>query len=189
MDFVDWRKLPEKTSTAADEARTKVNKYHGKAYRDYIEEQIRDAEERGLFANLPGFGKPLRLEENFYAGDRAMGYNLLKSNGFAPEEVELLKEIRGERDRIEARLAKLRQRGEGLRSRRIPPFPSEKRAFNSSVEKAAVEYEGTLRELNRKILTLNLIAPLPMHQPMLEVEHLVQQFRDSCPLFPVRPQR
>ena len=41
----------------------------------------------------------------------------------------------------------------------------------------------TLRELNRKILTLNLIVPSVMQQPMLEVERLVQQFREACPLF------
>ncbi len=189
MDFVDWRKLPEKTVQAADEARTKANRYHGKAYHDYIEEQIRDAEERGLFKNLPGFGKPLNLEENVYAGDRAMGYNLLKSNGYAPEEVELIKEIRHEREHLEAKLEQLIRRRKALRARRVPPFPSERRAFNLSVEKAVSEYESALRALNRKILTLNLIAPLPMHQSMLEVERLVEQFRTACPLFPVRSQR
>jgi DnaJ homolog subfamily C member 28 len=40
-----------------------------------------------------------------------------------------------------------------------------------------------LRELNRKILKLNLITPAAMHMPMFEVEKLVQQFRTSCPLF------
>jgi DnaJ family protein C protein 28 len=70
-----------------------------------------------------------------------------------------------------------------LRSRRVPPFASEKRAFNAAVEKAAVEYEKTLRELNRKILTLNLMTPPVMHQTMFDVEKLMQDFRESCPLF------
>jgi len=51
------------------------------------------------------------------------------------------------------------------------------------VEKAAAEYEKTLRDLNRKILTLNLMTPLVMHQSPFEVEKLVQKFRESCPLF------
>ena len=79
----------------------------GQSWDNYIEEQIRDAQERGEFDNLPGAGKPLQLEQNVYAGDKAMGYNLLKSNQFAPPEIELLKEVRTERERIEARLTPL----------------------------------------------------------------------------------
>jgi DnaJ family protein C protein 28 len=183
MDFIDWRKSPEKRKTEAEEPTPKLNRFHGKAYTNYIDEQIRDAEERGEFANLPGAGKPLRLERNVYAGDKEMGYNLLKSNDFAPPEIELLKEIRTERERAEAKLAKVIHKSNTLRNRRVPPFASEKRAFNSTVEKAAAEYEQTVRELNRKILTLNLITPSIMHQPMLEVDRLVQQFREACPLF------
>ncbi len=180
MDFIDWRKPPEKVKI--QETQVSTNKYHGRRYRDYVEEQIREAEARGAFAQLPGFGKPLHLEENVYAGERAMSYNLLKSNGFAPPEVELVKEIRHERTRIEEKLAQLVRRGRILRSRRIPPFSSTKRAFNYAVEQAASEYEAILRELNRKILTLNLTAPLAMHQPMLDVESLLQHFRATCPL-------
>jgi DnaJ family protein C protein 28 len=191
MDFVDWRQLPEQTVQAADAARAKAkaNRYHGKAYRDYIEEQIHDAQERGLFDNLPGTGKPLKLDENVYAGDRALGYHLLKNNGYAPKEIELIKEIRQTRERLEAKRAKLVQRSKTLRSRRVPPFPSERRAFNYAVEQFATEYEAGLRELNRKILTLNVAAPAPMHQPLLEVEQLMQQFRAACPLFAVHTQQ
>ncbi|MEO8972876.1 MAG: hypothetical protein ABI406_14910, partial [Ktedonobacteraceae bacterium] len=98
-------------------------------------------------------------------------------------EVELSKEIRTAAERAETRLTKIRHQGQTLRTRRVPPFPSEKRAFNAALEKSLSEYERTLRELNRKILTLNLSAPVAMHLPMLEVEQRVQQFRDSCPPF------
>src|SRR5713226_5949809 len=125
MDFKDWRKSADKTQS--DEETPKVNRYHGKWYQDYIDEQIREAQERGEFDNLQGFGKPLNLDNNPYAGDKAMGYNLLKSNGFAPAEIELAKEIRTEFERMEARLAKLCHRSRTLRTRRLPPFASEKR--------------------------------------------------------------
>ena len=183
MDFVDWRKPPDKPKIDSETSKPKSNKFYGKAYMDYIEEQIRDAQERGEFDNLPGAGKPLQLEQNVYAGDKAMGYNLLKSNQFAPPEIELLKEVRTERERIEAKVAKVVHQSRMLRRRRVPPFASEKRAFNRTVEKTAAEYERSLRELNRKTLTLNLIVPSVMQQPMLEVERLVQQFREACPLF------
>lgn len=185
MEFIDWRKEREidEITSKKEETRAKPSKYQGRRFADFIDEQIREAEARGAFDNLEGFGKPLRLVENVYAGDRAMGYNLLKSNGYAPAEVELVKEIRSERERAETKLARLLHRSKTLRTRRIPPFVSEKRAFNVAVENAAMEYEQTLREINRKILTLNLTAPSAMHQTALPVEELVQAFRTACPLF------
>src|SRR5579884_4289329 len=168
MDFKDYRKRKEQSELEIPKPAT--GRFRGKFYYDYIEEQIRQAQERGEFDNLPGYGKPLRLEGNPYEGDKAMGYHLLKK-------------IRTEYARIEAKLNRLCQQGQHLRQRRVAPFPSEKRAFNRSVEKAAEEYERVLRALNRKILTLNLIVPPVMHQNMYNVEQMVQRFRDSCPLF------
>jgi DnaJ family protein C protein 28 len=71
-----------------------------------------------------------------------------------------------------------------LRGRPLPPFPSEKRAYNTAVNRALAEYEKTLGELNRKILTLNLSAPASMHRPSLNIEQMVSQFREACPLLP-----
>jgi DnaJ family protein C protein 28 len=184
MDFVDWRKSPEKIHLESSETtRPNAGKLRGKKFHDYIEEIIHEAQERGDFDNLSGAGKPLNLDDDLEAGDRAMAYRLLKNNDCLPAELELAKEIRSERERVEARLAKIIHQGETLRARRVPPFPSEKRAFNATVEKMTAEYDKTLRELNRKILTLNLSTPAAMHQPFIEVEHLVQGFRDACPLF------
>jgi DnaJ family protein C protein 28 len=182
MDFKDWRKARDKPETDPEPPR--VNKFHGRRYHDYIEEQIAEARERGEFDNLRGSGKPLRLDDDdFYAGDKALAYGLLKSHGLAPAEVELAKEIRSESEHAEAKLERLRQRGRTLRARRLLPSANERRIYNASVEKAAVEYEQALRELNRKILTLNLTTPEAMHRPLFEVEKLMRRFRESCPLF------
>jgi DnaJ homolog subfamily C member 28 len=179
MDFKDWRNSPTRPATG-DEA---TNKYRGKRFSDYIEEQIRAAEERGEFRNLRGMGQPLNLDINPYAGERSLGYSLLKSNGYAPPEVELAREIRQDLERLESRRAALSRRGRDLRRRPLPPFTSEKRAYNTAVSKALAEYEAALGELNRKILTLNLSAPASMHRPSLHVEQMVSQFREECPLF------
>ena len=183
MDFIDWRKTPEENNINAPQTSEKSTRRHSRKYYDYIEELIQEAQERGEFAHLQGTGKPLQLDEDPYTGDKTMAYHLLKSNGFAPPEIELAQEIRKERERAEAKLKRVKQQGKFLRSRRVPPFASEKRTFNRMVENAASEYDATLRELNRKILTLNLITPTALHQPFLEVEQLVQQFILSNPLF------
>jgi DnaJ homolog subfamily C member 28 len=183
MEYKDWRKSAGERPAEAEQEPPKVGRYYGKKFEDYISEQIREAEARGEFDNLRGAGKPLNLDSNVYAGDKAVGYSLLKSQGYAPKEVELAKEIRVEYERAGAKIARLRERGRSLRSRRVPPFASEKRAFNAAVERTATEYEKTLRDLNRKILTLNLMTPLVMHQSPFDVEKLVQDFRESCPVF------
>jgi DnaJ family protein C protein 28 len=183
MEYKDWRKSPDKHPADSEQEPPKVRRYYGKRFEDYISEQIHEAEARGEFDNLQGAGKPLNLDSNVYAGDKAMGYSLLKSQGYAPKEIELAREIRTEYERAEAKTARLCERGRALRSRRVSPFASEKRAFNASVERAAAEYDKTLRGLNSKILTLNLMTPPVMHQRPFDVEKLVQGFRRSCPLF------
>jgi DnaJ family protein C protein 28 len=182
MEFKDWRKSSD-TPSGKEESASKKRKYYGRRFEDYVSEQIREAMERGEFDNLPGAGKPLNLDIDPYAGEKAMGYHLLKTHGYAPKEVELAKEIRNEFERAVAKLDRLRHQSRSLRTRRVPPFPSEKRAYNNAVQKAASEYEETLGDLNRKILTFNLIAPPIMHMQLYNVEQLVQEFRESCPLF------
>ena len=57
----------------------------------------------GEFDNLEGKGKPLNLDAYFSTPeDIRMGYSLLKSNNFVPEEVELLKEIGFLREQIKS---------------------------------------------------------------------------------------
>ena len=181
MDFKDWRKATDKTVNTGEQANP--SKLRGKQYRDYIGEQIREAQERGDFDNLLGAGKPLNLDDPAFAGDRALGYSLLKSNGYAPREVELSKEIRTSAERASTRLAKVRHQWQTLHMRRVPAFPSEKRTYNTMLEKALGEYERTLHDLNRKIGTLNLSVPVTMQLPMFDVEKRIQEFRESYPPF------
>ncbi|KAH9316115.1 hypothetical protein KI387_024742, partial [Taxus chinensis] len=60
-----------------------------------VERRIWCSMEEGQFENLPGKGKPLDLNSNPHA-DPAEDtlYRVLSKNGFAPEWVELNKEIR-----------------------------------------------------------------------------------------------
>lgn len=59
-----------------------------------IEEKIKQAIARVEFDNLAGKGKPLDLNTYFNTPeDVRMGYSILKSNDFVPEEIEMLREI------------------------------------------------------------------------------------------------
>jgi hypothetical protein len=60
----------------------------------HIDKLIGDAIQRGEFKNLRGEGKPLDLDAYFATPeDVRLGYSVLKSNDFVPEEVDRLKEI------------------------------------------------------------------------------------------------
>ena len=66
-----------------------------------IEQIIRDGMARGEFDNLKGKGKPLNLDDYFNTPeDVRMGFSILKSNDFVPEEVERLKEIAELREKL-----------------------------------------------------------------------------------------
>lgn len=178
MDFTDWRKSAREKELAA------ANRERRGRLANHIEAQIQEAQARGDFDNLPGMGQPLSFDSNPYAGEKSLGYSLLKSQGYAPPEVELAREIRRELEQLQKQQSSLVRRGQALRQRRVPPFLSEQRAYNRAVSGMLVHYETQLRELNKKILTLNLITPSAMHQPSLKVEDMLQQFRAACPSFP-----
>ena len=68
------------------------------------EERIQEAMGRGEFENLAGMGEPLRGLEGYFATPEHLrvGYSMLKSSGFVPEEVSLRKEIELLRERVRA---------------------------------------------------------------------------------------
>jgi DnaJ-like protein len=58
------------------------------------EQRILEAQRNGDFDNLPGKGKPLRLEDlSWVPEDLRMAYHLLKNAHVLPPEAELLKDI------------------------------------------------------------------------------------------------
>jgi hypothetical protein len=73
------------------------------SFEKIAEEKIREAMANGEFDNLSGKGKPIDHSAYFAApADMRLGYSILRSNGFVPEEIELLKEIETLRDEAEA---------------------------------------------------------------------------------------
>ncbi len=59
------------------------------------EERIREAIEHGEFDDLPGKGKPLKLEDDSHLpADLRLAYKILKNANCLPPELELRREIR-----------------------------------------------------------------------------------------------
>lgn len=153
-------------------------------WHDYVEEQLAEARARGDFDNLKGQGQPLKLDKNVYAGDKALAYSLLKNNDMAPPEIERGKEIDAELARAEALIINLRHRRDSLRLRLGSAFASDRRAYNLLRDKTEERYVQALRAINSNILSLNIIAPPPLHRRTLDVDTRLRAFRQEFPHLP-----
>lgn len=92
------------------------------------ENKIREAMARGEFANLPGAGKPLRLEDDsMIPDDLRIAYKILRNAGCIPPELEVRKEIITLRDLLRT------IEGEGAK-------------------------KDTIRELNYKLMKLSIMS-------------------------------
>jgi DnaJ family protein C protein 28 len=157
----------------------------GESWESYIDEQIRAAQERGAFDQLAGSGRPLEIDVNPMAGERALAFSLLRGQGVAPQEIEMGREIDRDRARAEQLLAELRRHRDQLRRRVVGPFASERRAYNARVGNTLHEYEALVRASNSKALSLNIIAPPPLHRGVIQVEARMVAVRTEFPPYAV----
>jgi DnaJ homolog subfamily C member 28 len=164
-----------------DENRQQQRKHPGQRWVDAVEEQIRAAQERGEFDNLPGAGKPLNLDENPYAGERALAFHLLQQNGVLPQELDLGREVDADLARAEKLLADLRRERDWLLQR--PPFTRAKAqaSYARMRQDIATRYEEALRQIRSKTLSLNIIAPSTLHRSVLDVEAKMRAFYQEFP--------
>jgi hypothetical protein len=77
-------------------------------WESWIDVLIREAEERGAFADLPGTGKPLELADDAMAGDQALAFHVLKQQGETLPWIWLGREIDADQARLDELLAKAR---------------------------------------------------------------------------------
>jgi DnaJ homolog subfamily C member 28 len=150
-----------------------------RGWADLVEERLSEAFERGDFDNLEAKGKPLTIDQNPYAGDHALAYSLLKNNNLAPPEIERGKEIESDIKRAETVLATLRRHRNTLGGRVAQR--DVRHAYNIARDAAEARYEELLREINSKILSLNIVAPTIMHRRRLDIEAKMREFREEFP--------
>jgi hypothetical protein len=138
-------------SQAADRSDTRPHPLTQQNYRSVIDQHIAQAAEKGQFSNLPGQGKPIRLDDDSHVDDDdRLGYRMLKGSGFSLPWVEARKDIDEERRRIDAWLVHANQRW--------PHLNSEARA------KTTEEFRKKLEGLRSQILTYNLRVPSGVEQ-------------------------
>ena len=129
----------------------------------WVDQQIREAQERGEFDNLPGTGKPLDLTPNPHAQGQELSFKILKDAGFAPEWIELDKAIRSKLQSARAVLLRQWQWREARLRELSGHSKSWSEAERSRVEAgwqdAVAAFEAGLQDINQEIAVLNLSVP------------------------------
>ena len=136
-----------------------------------IEEHLRKAIEEGKFDDLPGKGKPLRMEENPNADPEwELAYHIIRESGFTLPWIETIREI-------ESDLEKAR-----LDLKRAWEWHQAALAVDQSSNFATVEwnraqeaFQAKLTTLNQRIRDYNLEVPNARFQrPVLNFDHELQ---------------
>ena len=129
----------------------------------WVDQQIREAQERGEFDNLAGRGKPIDLTPNPYDRGQELSFKILKDAGFAPEWIELDKTIRNKLQRVRAVVLRQWQwrqvRLSELSGRSDSWSRAERSRVEASWQDASAAFGLELDEINQLIAELNLKVP------------------------------
>src|SRR5690349_3476483 len=125
--------------------------------------KIRDAQDEGAFDNLPGKGKPLKLEfDPRVPPEQRAAYRLMKEAQLLPDWIQLDKEIRHRQEQWDARLeAFARTHAADLRRAPVNHRRDCYEALDRRRDLFLVEAMEGLRQLNHAIDRFNLITPTP----------------------------
>ena len=125
----------------------------------WLEKAIKEAQEKGLFDNLQGAGRPIDwTDESLIDDEWAMAFRIMREHGFAPEWIELHKEIGAELRT--AREAVLRS-WTWCQERRPGAREAQRRYVDAEWQRARATFAASLAELNAKIADFNLKVPIP----------------------------
>ena len=129
-------------------------KPRGQSFPSWVDQQIADAEKRGVFDNLPGAGKPLNLKPSSGDGDYGQAWmrDYARREGVAPEEflptpLRLRREI-------------------------------EQLADSVGEMRSEAEVRETVGDINRRIVEWRRIpVGPPVHVPLVKTDEMVARWR------------
>jgi DnaJ family protein C protein 28 len=120
-----------------------------------VEDHINSAMQEGKFENLPGKGKPLRLDENpFENPEWRMANHVLRSNGFTLPWIETRNEIEGELEKARKALARAWIYRQSETSKNLPTHLRE-----AEWQRAVDAFREQVTLLNKRVLKYNLEVP------------------------------
>jgi hypothetical protein len=136
-----------------------------------IEDLIQRAIQEGKFSDLPGQGKPLRLDDDPLADPEwRLAYHLLKENGFTMPWLELRQELEKE---IDAARQSFKQAWEWRQPAALEKPPAE---LEAEFQRALRVFGEQIARINQRIFDYNLQTPSDRFQMLkLNLELEIQQ--------------
>ena len=147
-----------------------------------VDRLLQEAREDGKFDNLPGQGKPVKIEDDSHIPeDMRLANKILKDNDLVPEWIMHGKDIEAMQDRLADNMRKgLRAyRGALADADRAGDLVKQERA--ETTWKLALEtFQRAADKLNSEILSYNLKVPpgIP-HKFKFDVERELNRLRES----------
>lgn len=150
-------------------------------WQNHIDRALQNAREEGKLNNLPGEGKPLKLDDDTQTPEHLrMAHKLLKDHGFAPEWIMHGQEIDSKKHQLVQSMKKAVRAYKGTLgdAERDPAADAETRRLraHSTWKLAKQNFEEAARKLNKEILSYNLKVPNGVtHKALLNVERELEQ--------------
>lgn len=127
-------------------------------FSDLIEDLIQDGQERGVFDNLKGRGKPLDLKANLYEGDSSLANELMKEHKIVPLWLARRNTVNLAIDELRQDIGRRWQRHE--QAYRLAQDKGRRMALRLSWSAQCREWEGEIRAINKLIDDFNLRRPV-----------------------------
>lgn len=150
---------------------------------DLVGKHITDAMERGEFDNLPGAGKPLRLEaDRLVPAENRLAYKIMRDNDVVPDwigQAQLIeREFQLAQQKIQRAARHFRTAQSTLQNRK--DITSIRKRLDAEDEwKAAQEqFKEALHLLNKKVANFNLIVPaVHLTRNLYDIEQEIRQIQ------------
>ena len=126
-------------------------------FQDLIEDMIKEGQDAGVFDNLPGAGKPLKLDKNVFGSEKALAHELLKSNDLPPAWISSRNLALGKIKMLRANIQKIWARHK--RAYQVAQGQAHQSALEISWDDACLEWQSDIPKINKQIADYNLRFP------------------------------
>lgn len=128
-------------------------------WNNLISQRIEEAMRRGDFDNLPGRGKPQRIQrEPFVPEDQQMAFKLLQNNDLTPDWIAERKELLRLKQNFGEQVLSIAR--EALTQWHAAEDATRRQAVLATWARWLLRWEAEISEINRRIQNLNLKQPI-----------------------------
>ena len=154
----DVKDSGNQNDAGAEAAKKRSGPLSMQAWDDIVGQRIAQAMKDGEFDNLPGKGKPQKLDNNHFAGENQMAFDIMQNNDISPGWISRRKEIK---ERINTLRADIRSQVDEQRNGLSHSSSASAEAeVGARWAEIVHQWEEEIANLNEQIQNLNLEQPL-----------------------------